>query len=340
MRAPRHHLNDHAYPPAPLPSMLENTSERSASEERGDEYNKPRSSSPGRDEVEKSSVIADVDVLPVARTPSPTPSEARVLENKTRVCADWRKWLDRRRYANKRAIWTLVTVITVGILVILFLAYQRHIEDWMRPFARWMHGTPGGWLIPIAIMFVLSFPPLFGHEIIAILCGDVWGVWVGFGIVAAGTVFGELGNFYAFKWCCTARGKKMEEKRLTYALYAQVVREGGLVVPTIMRLTFIPGHLLTAIFSTCGMSVWMFFAAATLSLPKQLATVYIGSVQSDGGNTPTTSAIKAVVVLATVAMTYLAMRYINKKVDQVKTRVVYARRKARYASSLRSSSEA
>ncbi|KAI9069910.1 hypothetical protein FKP32DRAFT_1586502 [Trametes sanguinea] len=192
-----------------------------------------------------------------------------------------------------------------------------------------MHDTPGGWLIPIAIMFVLSFPPLFGHEIIAILCGDVWGVWVGFGIVAAGTVLGELGNFYAFKWCCTARGKKMEEKRLTYALYAQVVREGGLVVPTIMRLTFIPGHLLTAIFSTCGMSVWMFFAAACLSLPKQLATVYIGSVQSSGGNTPTTSAIKAVVVLATVAMTYLAMRYINKKVDQVKARVVYARRKAR-----------
>ena len=36
---------------------------------------------------------------------------------------------------------------------------------------------------------------LFGQEIVAILCGDVWGVWVGFGIVAAGTILGELGNF-------------------------------------------------------------------------------------------------------------------------------------------------
>ena len=27
------------------------------------------------------------------------------------------------------------------------------------------------------------------------LCGDVWGVWIGFGIVAAGTLLGELGNF-------------------------------------------------------------------------------------------------------------------------------------------------
>lgn len=36
---------------------------------------------------------------------------------------------------------------------------------------------------------------LFGHEIIAVVCGDVWGVWIGFGIVAAGTLLGELGNY-------------------------------------------------------------------------------------------------------------------------------------------------
>ena len=27
------------------------------------------------------------------------------------------------------------------------------------------------------------------------LCGDVWGVWIGFGIVAAGTILGELGGY-------------------------------------------------------------------------------------------------------------------------------------------------
>jgi hypothetical protein len=36
---------------------------------------------------------------------------------------------------------------------------------------------------------------LFGHEIVAILCGVVWGLWIGFAIVAAGTFLGELGNF-------------------------------------------------------------------------------------------------------------------------------------------------
>jgi hypothetical protein len=50
---------------------------------------------------------------------------------------------------------------------------------------------PAGWLIPVVIMIILSFPPLFGQEIIALLCGVVYGLWIGFAIVAAGTFIGE-----------------------------------------------------------------------------------------------------------------------------------------------------
>jgi uncharacterized membrane protein YdjX (TVP38/TMEM64 family) len=38
---------------------------------------------------------------------------------------------------------------------------------------------------------VISFPPLFGHELIALLCGVIYGLWIGFAIVAAGTFIGE-----------------------------------------------------------------------------------------------------------------------------------------------------
>lgn len=50
---------------------------------------------------------------------------------------------------------------------------------------------PAGWLIPIVILIIISFPPLFGHEIIGLLCGVVYGLWIGFVIVAAGTFLGE-----------------------------------------------------------------------------------------------------------------------------------------------------
>lgn len=36
---------------------------------------------------------------------------------------------------------------------------------------------------------------LFGHEMLAILCGLVWGAWLGFAITAAGTLIGEIANF-------------------------------------------------------------------------------------------------------------------------------------------------
>jgi uncharacterized membrane protein YdjX (TVP38/TMEM64 family) len=61
----------------------------------------------------------------------------------------------------------------------------------LRPFSEKVRDLPAGWLIPIAILVIISFPPLFGHEIIALLCGVVYGLWIGFAIVAAGTFIGE-----------------------------------------------------------------------------------------------------------------------------------------------------
>ena len=45
-----------------------------------------------------------------------------------------------------------------------------------------------------------------------------------------------------FKHFCTTRSRKFEEKELTYAIYAEVVREGGFLVPIVMRFSAIPGH--------------------------------------------------------------------------------------------------
>lgn len=61
----------------------------------------------------------------------------------------------------------------------------------LRPFSEKVRDLPVGWLIPVAILIIISFPPLFGHEVIALLCGVVYGLWIGFAIVAAGTFIGE-----------------------------------------------------------------------------------------------------------------------------------------------------
>ena len=104
-----------------------------------------------------------------------------------------------------------------------------------------MKVLPAGWTIPIAVLFVLSFPPLFGQEIVCVLVGAVWGLWVGFGIVSAGTFIGEIGNFYAFKYCLRGHALRLEERNPNYACLAHIVREGGFFLIFVIRLSAVPG---------------------------------------------------------------------------------------------------
>lgn len=96
----------------------------------------------------------------------------------------------------------------------------------------------------------------------------------------------------AFKYCCRSRGEKLERTNITYGCLAKVIRDGGFTVALIARLSAIPGHCVsfqllvlcttspflvtTAVFSTCGMGIFVFCLAALLSLPKQFITVYLG----------------------------------------------------------------
>ena len=98
--------------------------------------------------------------------------------------------------------------------------------------------------------------PALRKQIVAILVGAVWGLWIGFGIVAAGTFLGEViqtiigrlseadnqvGNFYAFKYCLRSMAQRQEKKSFNYACMAHVVREGGFIIIFMARLSAIPG---------------------------------------------------------------------------------------------------
>ncbi|KII84780.1 hypothetical protein PLICRDRAFT_146272 [Plicaturopsis crispa FD-325 SS-3] len=273
---------------------------------------------------------APKDDRQISRTPSPTPSEAEELAKPSlfhwRTYANWRFWI------RKEWAWYYVILVIIMTATALISIYHDQIVEALKPATNWMHNLPFGWLIPIGILFVISFPPLFGHEIVAILCGLVWGLWIGFAIVCAGTLLGEIGNFYAFKYCCRARGEKMEKTNIMYACLAKVVRDGGFKIALIARFSAIPGHFTTAIFSTCGMGIFTFTIAAILSSPKQFITVYLGVIleQSKDGTDSTKNKIISDSVLAiTMAVTIAAMWYLLRKMNQVKVDVIYDRRKAR-----------
>lgn len=99
---------------------------------------------------------------------------------------DWKKVLFTPKYA---VLW--VVLIIIGALTALISLKHDQVVEALRPFAENVRDIPAGWLIFVAVLFVISFPPLFGHELVALLAGVVYGLWIGFGVVAAGTFIGE-----------------------------------------------------------------------------------------------------------------------------------------------------
>lgn len=99
---------------------------------------------------------------------------------------NWKKIL----FSPKYLPWHIL-FIAIGVASAFLTIYHDRVVDHLRPFSESVRDLPAGWLIPIAILIVISFPPLFGHEIVALLCGVVYGLWIGFAIVAAGTFIGE-----------------------------------------------------------------------------------------------------------------------------------------------------
>ncbi|KAJ7720657.1 hypothetical protein DFH07DRAFT_1008481 [Mycena maculata] len=249
----------------------------------------------------------------IARTPSPTNSEIDFLNGDDITI---RQII--RRY--------LVIGIIVAVIAVVESEHAKILSG-LSPATDWLRRTMAAWLVPIAVLVALSFPPLFGHEIVAMLCGVAWGLGKGFGIVAAGTLWGEICTFFSFKYVCGGRARKAEATNMGYATLARVVRNGGLVIPIIMRYSAMPAHFTTALFATCGMPFWVFLVAAIVSLPKQLVTVYIGVALNS--NSSESEKIQKIVLVITILITVLAMAYLRRLREAAKPAVVHERRKAR-----------
>lgn len=223
-------------------------------------------------------------------------------------------------------------IIFLLTIVILSSVLHTKIVTALQPFIKWAHKTPAGFLVPIAIFIVISFPPLFGQEFVAIICGMAWGAGVGFAIVCAGTIIGEILNFFVFKYMCTARSEKWQKESIAYATTCKVIDDGGLLVAIVARYSVLPSHYTTAVFASCGMRFYTFLIAAVVSTPTQFANVYIGTTYVN--DSPTGKTVNTVVLVLTILITIDAQRFIRFKLNKARPDVVYARRKARQSDAL------
>ncbi|WVR05965.1 hypothetical protein IAU60_002993 [Kwoniella sp. DSM 27419] len=209
-----------------------------------------------------------------------------------------------RRHMYK---WYAILVIAIVLTALITVKHETVVE-FCAPVTRTIRAWPGGWMIPIAILIVVSFPPLVGHEIIGILCGLVWGLWVGFAILAAGTFLGEIATWIAFKWCCQGRAAKFEKKNKLYAALTQLIREKSFTFTLVLRFSAVPGHIVTAVSASAGANFWQYLAAAFLTLPKQWTIVYLG--KAFGTQSRKNTIISICTTVATLIGTVVAAIYV------------------------------
>ncbi|CAE6439670.1 unnamed protein product [Rhizoctonia solani] len=264
----------------------------------------------------------------IRRSGSPTPSEKGELKQYDGFL---KQAFRKESYRNKGFVVTVVVFIILIAITILLSVFHKQIVTALLPAGKWVKQAPAGWLIPIALLVVLSIPPLFGAEIVHLLCGMFYGLGVGFLLVCVGTVLGEALTFFMFRYCLRSRADKLERGTSSpqWAALARVIREGGFWVALVIRYSAIPTHIGTALFAACGMNFWVFLLTLVLSLPRQLAGVYIGVLaeeDAEGHPSKTDKTISTVVLVITIVITIVAMRWISGRRKAAALTIIRERR--------------
>ncbi|KAL2163849.1 hypothetical protein VTH06DRAFT_5908 [Thermothelomyces fergusii] len=251
------------------------------------------------------------------------PQKLREIETDYRP-VNWKRLFLAPKYL---ACW-IVAAIALVLTIIITIKHDEVVAT-LRPWSEKVRDLPAGWLIPIVILVIISFPPLFGHEIVALLCGVVYGLWIGFGIVAAGTFLGELCTWFAFQYMFRRKAEKLERTNLNYGALARLTRDGGFWIVLIIRFSAIPSHFSTAVFSTCGVNFWSYAFATFVTLPKQIFLVYLGVLLLQDKPDDSAKNIVFAVGFAATVVTAVYIAYKMRKVKKVLLAEQAERRKAR-----------
>ncbi|KAJ9092648.1 hypothetical protein QFC21_006712 [Naganishia friedmannii] len=116
---------------------------------------------------------------PVVIEQSTTAMDEEEEEMLRKGMMDWNAMKKKAFWFNRDMISAFALALHLAVIVALMAFFHTNIIHWLTPAANKFRALKGGWVIPIAIIFVL---------IVLILVGVVWGLGEGFGIAAAGTI--------------------------------------------------------------------------------------------------------------------------------------------------------
>ena len=95
--------------------------------------------------------------------------------------------------------WVPIGLLIIG-LIVLYEIHKEDIKKWLQPASNWLEEhDEWSWLIPTAILVVLSIPPLAGAELVLLIVGVAFTLQAAIGICVISTIVGEAVCFVLFK---------------------------------------------------------------------------------------------------------------------------------------------
>ena len=128
---------------------------------------------------------------------------------------------------------------------------------------------------------------------------------------------------------------KLERTNLNYGALARLTRDGGFWIVLIIRLSAIPAHFSTAVFSTCDVNFLHFVIATLFSLPKQIFLVYLGVLLLQENST---NMIKTGMFVGVFFVTIIMAGWIWYKMNNIK-KILLEEQRDRYVERLRREKE-
>lgn len=134
-------------------------------------------------------------------------SRSSSLSTAVLVCAD--SLASRRAASSHRpcADWWVFVAAFLAFAV-LAAVFRTDILLFIKPRRDAILSTPFSWVVPVAVLVAVEFPPLGGHSVAAIATGAIWGLKLGLPIVFAGTLLGEMLCFAAFSTFLRAKAER------------------------------------------------------------------------------------------------------------------------------------
>lgn len=80
-----------------------------------------------------------------------------------------------RRLSPLQQVLIIIAGVGLFVLGVLFLVYNERIGEYLKPKAEQWRNMRGGWLILWALVFLISFPPLFGYSTLLTVAGFLFG---------------------------------------------------------------------------------------------------------------------------------------------------------------------